>query len=101
MVVKDKRGRRRYVAFKLVSEKPVSTDAFMSALKKSSPPGGKPPKLIQFDGNHGIVRCELKDLNNTRVILLKIGEEMGAEIQTLSTSGTLLALRKRLDLKKT
>lgn len=99
--MKDKRGRRRYVAFKLVSEKPVSVDAFMSVLKTSGPPGCKPPKLIQFDGNRGIVRCELKDLNDTKVMLLKVGEEMGAEIQTLSTSGTLLALRKRLDLKKT
>jgi RNase P/RNase MRP subunit POP5 len=97
MVVKEKRGRRRYVAFEVTSEELLSAETLLSALKSLSG-GKKAPKLIQFDGHLGVVRCDLRDLAWTKGLLVSVGSRLGPSIRTLSTSGTLRALRERLGL---
>jgi RNase P/RNase MRP subunit POP5 len=98
MVVKERRGRRRYVAFEVMSEELVGTEALLSSLKALAPSGTKPPKLIQFDGHMGVVRCDLPELAVTKELLVRAGARSGADIRTVSTSGTLHALRERLSL---
>lgn len=100
MVVKERRGRRRYIAFEVTSEELVGAEALLSALRSMSPSGKKPPKLIQFDGHVGVVRCDLPELQMTKEALVKAGERLGIGLRTLSTSGTLRALRDRLSLPK-
>jgi RNase P/RNase MRP subunit POP5 len=97
MVVKEKRGRRRYVAFEVTSEELLGEEALLSAMR-SLCKGRKPPKIIQFDGHLGVVRCDLRDLTWTKELLVSAGAKLGSSIGTLSTSGTLRALRERLGL---
>lgn len=97
MVVKEKRGRRRYVAFEVTSEELLSDEALLSAMRSLSS-GKKPPKMIQFDGHVGVVRCDLRELAWTKELLVSAGNRLGSSIRTLSTSGTLHALRERLGL---
>ncbi|MFW5914614.1 MAG: hypothetical protein ACOCSO_02345, partial [Thermoplasmatota archaeon] len=56
--------------------------------------GAGRPKLIQFDGRKGIVRCGHLDRDKMMEALERAGgEEM--EIAALRTSGTLRKLRQR------
>lgn len=96
-MVKERRGRRRYVAFEVTSEVLLGPEALLTALKSMSE-GKKPPKLIQFDGHLGVVRCDLRDLDWTKGLLVRAGSKLGSSVRTLSTSGTLHALRERLGL---
>ncbi len=49
MVVKEKRGRRRYIAFR--AERELSDEELLAILNATlSPRGIKVPKIIQFDG---------------------------------------------------
>lgn len=98
MVVKERRGRRRYVAFEVTSEELVPPESLLSALRALTPQGGRVPKLIQFDGHMGILRCDLRDLAPTKELVVRAGAKVGAKVRTVSTSGTLLALRERLSL---
>jgi RNase P/RNase MRP subunit POP5 len=97
MVVKEKRGRRRYVAFEVTSEELLGAEALLSAMRSLSG-GRKTPKMIQFDGQVGVVRCDPRELAWTRELLVSAGARLGSSIRTLSTSGTLHALRERLGL---
>ena len=97
MVVKERRGRRRYVAFEVTSEELLSADTLLSAIRSLSG-GRKAPKMVQFDGHLGVVRCDLRDLAWTKELLVAAGARLGSGIRTLSTSGTLHALRERLGL---
>ncbi|HRR66863.1 MAG TPA: hypothetical protein P5063_04365 [Methanomassiliicoccales archaeon] len=90
MVVKEKRGRRRYIAFQVDGK--ASDEEFLAALNAAlSSRGVKVPKVIQFDGRMGVVRCSPKDKDR---ILAALAAD-GKGIVPLSTSGTLLTLRKR------
>ncbi len=98
MVVKERRGRRRYIAFKLVSPDKVSAESLLAALISSfSSRGIKAPKLIQFDGRGGIVRVPLDNKNRGVEALNHIRIENGFpfSIETLRTSGTIRTLRER------
>ena len=97
MVVKERRGRRRYVAFEVTSEELLDAEALLSAMRSLSG-GRKAPKMIQFDGHLGVVRCDLGDLERTKELLVASSARLGSGIRTLSTSGTLHALRERLGL---
>ncbi len=97
MVVKERRGRRRYVAFEVTSEELLGAEALLSAMRSLSG-GRKPPKMVQFDGHIGIVRCDLRELAWTKELLVNAGTRLASSISTLSTSGTLHALRGRLGL---
>lgn len=97
MVVKAKRGRRRYIAF-VVSESTVSNEDLLSALNSSfSQIGRKVPKIIQFDGSRGIVRTSDVDKEKAIEALNNISVERGSSfsLRTLRTSGTLRTLRER------
>jgi len=99
MVVKEKRGRRRYVAFEVTSEELLDAEALLSAMRSLSQ-GRKAPKLVQFDGHVGIIRCDLRELAWAKELLVDAGARLGSSIRTMSTSGTLLALRDRLGLPR-
>jgi len=97
MVVKERRGRRRYVAFEVTSEELLGAEALLSAMRSLSG-GRKTPKMIQFDGHVGVVRCDPRELAWTKELLVSAGARLGSSVRTLSTSGTLHALRERLGL---
>lgn len=93
MVVKEKRGRRRYIAFRVDDR--ISDEELLGTLNAIlSPLGIKVPKVIQFDGKMGILRCS--PIDKERVVSA-LSERSGSRqnIETLSTSGTLLTLREK------
>jgi RNase P/RNase MRP subunit POP5 len=98
MVVKAKRGRRRYIAFSVTSDHPPSPDELLAAFRAAcASPSDRVPKLIQFDGRIGIVRCLETERGATMDLLSRAGGRDGAlSLRTISTSGTLRALRERL-----
>jgi RNase P/RNase MRP subunit POP5 len=90
MVVKEKRGRRRYVAFEtsdIIDAETVSREIISSAMRL----GVRPPKLIQFEGRRGIVRSYEPEKEQTIELINKAELTM----KTLRTSGTLKTLRER------
>ena len=93
MVVKEKRGRRRYIAFRVNSR--ISDGELLAALNATlTPLGIKVPKVIQFNGTMGILRCS--PLDKEKVIsALTERSDLRCRIETLSTSGTLLTLREK------
>ncbi|MFP4546281.1 MAG: hypothetical protein ACLFPN_05460 [Methanomassiliicoccales archaeon] len=93
MVVKEKRGRRRYIAFTV---SPTVPRPRIKALleRAAAEVGVGRPKLIQFDGRKGIVRCNHLDKDGMIEALERAGGEE-LEIATLRTSGTLRKLRQR------
>ncbi|WP_019177462.1 hypothetical protein [Methanomassiliicoccus luminyensis] len=93
MVVKSKRGRRRYIAFRVRGGEALSDEDLLSALNPSFASAKlKPPKVIQFDGSMGIVRVGGGEYRKA-VDLINSGGE-GA-LETLRASGTLRTLRER------
>ncbi|MBM4237346.1 MAG: hypothetical protein FJ151_02545 [Euryarchaeota archaeon] len=98
MMTKAARGRRRYIAFRLSPGGAVSGEEFASALNKAAAGSfAKPPRMIQFDGSRGIIRCSHFDKERMIDLLnrLRLGEEKGVGVETLMTSGTLKTLRER------
>jgi RNase P/RNase MRP subunit POP5 len=92
MVVKEKRGRRRYIAFR--SE--LGREQMLSALRsKADSIGVRTPKLIQFEGGMGIVRCSPEEKD---AIIDLLGSVEGTE--SLLTSGTLRTLRERYGMER-
>ena len=90
MVVKEKRGRRRYIAFETsesMDAETVSREIISSAVRL----GARPPKLIQFEGRRGIVRCLEPEMKAT----LELLNDAELTMKTLRTSGTLKTLRER------
>lgn len=96
-MVKDKRGRRRYIAFSLTQGGPVTKSGLISMLREASRERGiGEPRVMQFDGGRGIVRCAHTFKDETIEILKVLGEGRGDfQIMTLSTSGTLKKLREK------
>jgi RNase P/RNase MRP subunit POP5 len=102
MVVKEKRGRRRYIAFEARGAKAANDVLFLALQALFNRAGQRMPKLIQLEGNLGIVRClepEMKGVIDT--LNGRIGEgEREITFRSLYTSGTLRALRSRIGLEK-
>jgi RNase P/RNase MRP subunit POP5 len=92
VVVKEKRGRKRYILFN--HAKGVSKDRIAKILSKEFEGlGGKIMwKLINYDSRTGIVRVDHKVATRARVIMNQSGTEF--EVKTLRTSGTLKGLKK-------
>ena len=86
MVVKEKRGRRRYVAFSLDGSIPKS-----ELERRISATGYGQIHVIQCAGGWCILRCEPRLLPRSKEIMAKICP--GSESKT--TSGNLLTLRRR------
>jgi len=94
MVVKDKRGRRRYIAFTVCAETTTSKGQLLYKLReRSSQMGIDEPRLVQFDGEKGIIRCPHVLKDEMIEMMNSLNGEM--EIRTLATSGTLKSLRDR------
>ena len=98
MVVKSKRGRRRYIALRAREEKGISEEAFLGALNSSLRRSGIRYKVIQFDGREGIVRVSGADRDRALGIL---NEAAGSTLATLRVSGTLKTLRNYVLSRKT
>ena len=95
MVVKERRGRRRYVVFETsesVDAETVSREIISSSVRL----GVRPPKLIQFEGRRGIVRSSEPEKEAT----LELINAADLPMRTLRTSGTLKTLRERYFLPK-
>ncbi|MCS7130006.1 MAG: ribonuclease P [Archaeoglobaceae archaeon] len=101
------RSRKRYIAFRLISEKSVDEKAIAEAMVRniatlfgevSAVECGL--KLEKFDGEKGIVRCNLEALEKVMIALTlidKIGEGNVA-LLTLGMSGTLRGCKKKLEV---
>jgi RNase P/RNase MRP subunit POP5 len=102
MVVKEKRGRRRYIAFEASGAEAANELLFSALQALFNRAGQRMPKLIQLEGNLGIVRCMEPEMRSVIEILnLSISEgEREIRFRTLCTSGTLRALRARIGLEK-
>lgn len=87
MVVKQERGRRRYVVFSF--EREFSKEGLISELRKKFPENT--PYVIQTAGKLGIIRCAPKE---TEKIIENVKSAIpGSDSKT--TSGTLAAVRKK------
>ena len=85
MIIKSKRGRRRYIAF---STEMSTYEEMMHSLGSALRGAGIDSfKLIQYDGSKGIVRVRREEA-------LGLPTE-GLKITTLAASGTLRTLRER------
>ena len=87
MVVKSKRGRRRYIAFT------VSSGLTKESLagKLSAFGGDSAPKVIQCAEGWCIVRCSPNDRDRA----VELMSAADPESRSLRTSGTLITLRRR------
>ena len=99
MVVKSKRGRRRYLAIQVRAEGGLTDEALLSALNSSlSKAGVRSFKVIQFDGQSGIIRVGQPDQRKAVEAINGQGE---GPLRTVRTSGTLRSLREgRREVKK-
>ncbi len=91
MVVKEKRGRKRYLLFANSSD--TSKEDINKFIKNEiNTLGGKiKGKLIKFDLKKGIIRVDHAMLPKVRDI---INKNKSLKIKTIRTSGTLKALGK-------
>ncbi len=88
MVVKDKRGRHRYILFAIEG---IERRDIVEAIKNFTPK----IQLVFYDGKYGIVKC--KHLAKDKVIdFLNSIKIKGSKIKTLKTSGTIKKLKKNL-----
>lgn len=93
MVVKEKRGRRRYIVFRVAGR--MTDQELLAALNAILDSRGiKSPKVVQFDGVKGIFRCSPADKDRI-VKAFSDASEGSQRIETLSASGTLLTLREK------
>jgi RNase P/RNase MRP subunit POP5 len=90
MVVKSKRGRRRYIAFRWQGNQAASDEDLLAYLRSTLAPLGVRFKLIQFDGRQGIFRVGGGDRGP---VLERLAQADGP-VRTLRTSGTLRSLRE-------
>lgn len=92
MVVKEKIGRVRYVAFKnsIKTDRKEMNHILYSLLKEKNISF----RLTIFDGEYGIIKIKHWDKNK---ILESLNES--SEIMTLKTSGTIKKAKKMLDFE--
>lgn len=86
MVVKEKRGRRRYVAFALSSD--MGKQDLISVLRGH----GAAPYVVQCAGGHAVIRCGPEEVAAVKDLM----RDADPGSVPLSTSGTLKALRARI-----
>ncbi|NLT37559.1 MAG: hypothetical protein GXX95_05320 [Methanomassiliicoccus sp.] len=92
MVVKEKRGRRRYIRVRIRGEVRMTEDALYASLNTSLYRVGIRYKVIQFDGFEGIIRVGWKDQKRAIEAL----NADGSAVVTKKTSGTLRTLREEM-----
>ena len=90
MVVKENRGRKRYILFSHSNTSKANIENFIK--KEIHLLGGKiRSKLIKLDSKKGIIRIDHTLLTKAREI---INNKKTLGIKTIRTSGTLKALEK-------
>ncbi len=107
MTVKDRIGRKRYIAFRIEthSTRFFSRDDVIGALRRAAYSGKdriKPPHLTVFDAPRsiGVVRVKHTDKERAIELLNSIRSIGGRDVKvvTLRTSGTIKSLRERYHL---
>jgi hypothetical protein len=88
MVVKEKRGRRRYVVFRVSPE--LDRDALIRRARRLQVRGWA-PYIVQCSDGWAIVRCAPDEREKTAAAM----SEMDPGCESLLTSGTLKSLRDR------
>ena len=92
MVVKELRGRRRYIIFRMTFFS-KDKEGFIAFLRRASTQSGFPsPYVIQVKGDLVIIRCSPQERESTISSMETIGG------RSLLTSGTLKKLRVKYDL---
>ena len=100
MIVRDKVGRKRYIVFSVTTESAPSHDDFeraaVSLLREKGVLRSVRPKLIDFDGRVGILRCAHTGKDEAIDVLNSMTDVMGAKVrvETVKTSGTLRKVRE-------
>lgn len=105
----SRRMRKRYLAFKVVSEQPVSkgdvADAVWNAVLRLFGEYGASQAnlaLIEYDQEKswGIIRCSHRAVEMVRASIASVTEinEKPVAIHVLGVSGTLKALRRKVSL---
>jgi len=101
VVVKDKVGRRRYIAFEIVSDKIIPRNDVVKMVRKEFVHRyiSVKPWLTRYGNNKGLLRC-LHTGKNEAIRILNSVKKIGktdVEIKTTGTSGTIkAAVRKYL-----
>ncbi len=101
MVVKDRVGRSRYVAFEVSSKSPVKTGDLITTFKRAADRYDDAerirPWLIMFEKGKGIIRCSHTSKDECINLLQSIKGVGGTrvKIRTLGTSGTVRGARKK------
>ncbi len=97
MVVKERRGRRRYVIFACDPPFMDRNEAVKEVNRLFQHRGLKPPHVIDTGEWHLMVRCSPHE-RDAVIDVLSNGNRV---VRPLRTSGTLKCLRERYKLKKT
>jgi RNase P/RNase MRP subunit POP5 len=103
MVVKAKRGRRRYIAFTASPPSSLTPFAFSDVARMAKEMSGAADvKPVQHHGGVGIVRTSWLDQRKVTEALNAIGAKkaLGFEIETVLASGTLRTLREALGVPR-
>jgi RNase P/RNase MRP subunit POP5 len=101
VVVKDRVGRSRYIAFEITSKGKVGTGDLISTFKRAADKyeDGEVirPWLIMFEKGKGIVRCSHTSKDECINLLQAIKGVGGksVKIRTLGTSGTVRGARRK------
>ena len=89
------RLRFRYIAFRIESERQLTEQNMIDVLTSAF--SGRPPRLVVFRGNRGIVRC-LNTTKDETIRALNAFESTGERrivIKTIGTSGTIRKAREK------
>ena len=90
MVVKQNRGRKRYILFTHDSDVSRNQINNFFNMNFKELKGKIKSKLVKYNSNNGIIRVDHKLSQDAREIMNRNGREMG--IKTIRTSGTLKGL---------
>ncbi|MBU3901817.1 MAG: hypothetical protein KKE04_00410 [Candidatus Thermoplasmatota archaeon] len=101
MVVKDKVGRRRYIAFEIISDKTIPRNDVVKMIRKEFVHRyiSVKPWLTRYNNNRGLLRCLHTGKDEAIKILTSVKQigNINVEIKTIGTSGTIkAAMRKYL-----
>jgi hypothetical protein len=87
VVVKSKRGRRRYVLFAVSPD--ITKQSLINRIKNASA-GKEPPYVVQCVSGKAIIRCAPDERDD----LISLVERADRTSESLLTSGTLRTIRE-------
>jgi RNase P/RNase MRP subunit POP5 len=99
VAVKDKIGRRRYIAFEIISDKNISRNDAVGMIRKEFKPyfNSVKPWLTRYRNNKGLMRCAHTGKNDAIRVLNSVKQigKADVEIKTTGTSGTIKAAMRK------